>query len=224
MWTWKQVSVSLQHEILKWHRKEIKAEKSREACRIFQTCWPTTCFSGRHLKQYFCSPLQNLFITKEETSNWGSSSFAIRYIHKEREDTALGKKRTRAHEDYHCRCSASWDICLSSSFQIGCGSNLVTKAWHVDLCCPHSHKTPLQSIGISGVYLNISEGKMTASPSAHPGVHGEVLGWLCTAWFAKRSQRSLCCQWTLGIQHIPHSICKDADEHQLGTVPPANSS
>lgn len=65
---------------------------------------------------------------------------------------------------------------------------------------------------------------VTASPSAHPGVHGEVLGWLCTAWFAKRSQRSLCCPWTLGMQHIPHSICKDADEHQLGTVPPANSS
>lgn len=174
MWTWKQVSVSLQHEILKWHRKEIKAKKSREACRIFQTCWPTTCFSGTHIKQYFCSPLQNLFITKEETSNWGSSSFAIRYIHKEREDTALGK-RTRAHKDYHCRCSASWDICLSRGFQIGCGSNLVTKTWHVDLCCPHSYKTPLQSIGISGVYLNISEGKMTASPSAHPGVHREVL-------------------------------------------------
>lgn len=66
----------------------------------------------------------------------------------------------------------------------------------------------------------MTEGKTTAFPSAYPGVCGVGLGWLYIAQFAKRSQRQLCCLLIPGTQrsHSPPSICKDADEHQLGTT------
>lgn len=61
---------------------------------------------------------------------------------------AFGKKRTSIHKDYHCRCSALWDVCLSSSFAIGCGSDLMTKGWCEDLCSPDDREIPLQCTGL----------------------------------------------------------------------------